>query len=97
MTLTIADVSKIAHLSRLATTPQEEEKLLPELEKIFGLVAKMNGVDTENIEPLSHPFAEQQPLREDQVTEIDQRQVFLKIAPQTQAGLYIVPQVIESE
>jgi aspartyl-tRNA(Asn)/glutamyl-tRNA(Gln) amidotransferase subunit C len=97
MTLTISDVSKIAHLSRLATSPQEEEKLLPELEKIFGLVAKMNGVDTKNVEPLSHPFAEKQPLREDQVTETDQRQAYLKIAPETQAGLYIVPQVIESE
>ncbi len=97
MTITIDDVSKIAHLARLAVTPAEENKLLPELENILTLVAKMNDVDTKNIEPLSHPFSEKQALREDQVTEIDQRQAFLKIAPQTQAGLYIVPQVIESE
>lgn len=97
MTISMADVSKIAHLARLATTPEEEEKLLPELEKIFNLVAKMNGINTEDVEPLCHPFAEKQPLREDRVSECDQRQTFLKIAPQTQAGLYIVPQVIESE
>lgn len=97
MTISMADVSKIAHLARLATTPEEEAKLLPELEKIFSLVEKMNGLDTKNVEPLSHPFAEKQPLREDQVSECDQRQVFLKMAPQTQAGLYLVPQVIESE
>lgn len=97
MTLTINDVSKIARLSRLALSPEEEERLLPELENILQLVAKMNGVDTRNVAPLSHPFGEKQVLREDQVTEVNQRDLFLKIAPQSQAGLYIVPQVIESE
>jgi aspartyl-tRNA(Asn)/glutamyl-tRNA(Gln) amidotransferase subunit C len=97
MTLSLEEVSKIAHLARVSLTPAEEAKLLPELENIFQLVAKMDDVDTKNIEPLSHPFAEKQPLRDDQVTEADQRSIFLKMAPQTQAGLYIVPQVIETE
>lgn len=97
MQFTLADVQKIATLSRLAINEEEQRRLYSELENILSLVETMNKADTKDISPMAHPFAEQQPLREDQVTEINQREIFQKIAPQTQAGLYIVPQVIETE
>ncbi len=61
----------------------------------------MQAVDTSGISPMSHAQDVSQRLREDAVTESDQRELFQSIAPQykgsqqVEAGLYLVPQVIE--
>jgi len=52
-------------------------------------------VDTKGIEPMSHAQDVAQRLREDKVTETNQREAFQAIAPQVEGGLYLVPQVIE--
>lgn len=97
MTLNAEDVKKIAHLARLHVSDPEISSLGNDLERILELVATMNEAKTQSVAPLAHPLDEIQPLRPDQVTEINQRDLFQQIAPQTNAGLYIVPKVIEAE
>ena len=95
MSLNIADVEKIARLARLAMTPQEMQTAQAQLSNIFGLIAEMQAVNTSGISPMSHSQKLSQRLREDIVTETNQRDDFQAIAPQVENGLYLVPQVIE--
>lgn len=96
MSLTPTEVKKIAHLARLSINDDEVTSLTKDLDNILGLVAQMNEVDISAVDPLAHPVDAMQPLRNDVVTEKNQRDIFLKNAPQTYMGLYIVPQVIET-
>ena len=96
-TLTDKDIDKIASLAKLSIPATQHTDLLAELNKILRLVDKMAQVNTDDITPLAHPYDEIQPLRQDAVTETDQRSAFQQIAPQVEAGLYIVPTVIDSE
>lgn len=95
MSLNNTDVRKIARLARLAMSETEIETARAQLSGIFELIAEMQAVDTTAIEPMSHAQDVSQRLREDRVTETNQREAFQTIAPQTEAGLYLVPQVIE--
>jgi aspartyl-tRNA(Asn)/glutamyl-tRNA(Gln) amidotransferase subunit C len=95
MTLSLADVEKVARLARLAMSEQELHAAHAQLSNIFGLIAEMQAVDTQGIEPMSHAQDLSQRLREDTVTETNQREAFQAIAPQVERGLYLVPQVIE--
>ncbi|HUW25728.1 MAG TPA: Asp-tRNA(Asn)/Glu-tRNA(Gln) amidotransferase subunit GatC [Gallionella sp.] len=95
MSLNNTDVRKIARLARLAMSETEIETARAQLSGIFELIAEMQAVDTTAIEPMSHAQDVSQRLREDRVTETNQRKAFQTIAPQTEAGLYLVPQVIE--
>jgi aspartyl-tRNA(Asn)/glutamyl-tRNA(Gln) amidotransferase subunit C len=90
-----ADVEKIAHLARLAISPQETARYVQDLSRILDLVAQMEAVDTRGVEPMAHPLHMAQRLRPDQPTEPDRRDRFQAIAPLTEAGLYLVPKVIE--
>ncbi|WP_267256978.1 Asp-tRNA(Asn)/Glu-tRNA(Gln) amidotransferase subunit GatC [Coxiella endosymbiont of Ornithodoros maritimus] len=91
------DIDRIANLSKLIIPKNENDALLESLNKTFDLVIKMDKVDTSAVEPLAHPYNETQPLREDHVTESNQRDLFQKSAPQVEAGLYMVPIVIDNE
>lgn len=95
MSLTEQDVSKVARLARIAMSEAEIAAAQSQLNGIFDLIAEMQAVDTSGIEPMSHAQDVIQRLREDVVTETDQRELFQSIAPQVEAGLYLVPQVIE--
>lgn len=95
MSLNFADVKKIASLARLAMTEQEMQSAQTQLSSIFGLIEEMQAVDTSGVAPMSHSQDLSQRLREDQVTESNQRELFQSIAPQVEAGLYLVPKVIE--
>jgi aspartyl-tRNA(Asn)/glutamyl-tRNA(Gln) amidotransferase subunit C len=95
MSITNEDVRKVARLARLAMGETEIETARAQLSGIFGLIAEMQAVDTRNIVPMSHAQDLPQRLREDAVTEANQRELFQSIAPQVEAGLYLVPQVIE--
>jgi aspartyl-tRNA(Asn)/glutamyl-tRNA(Gln) amidotransferase subunit C len=95
MSLSTQDVEKVARLARLATTPAEIETARNQLNGIFGLIAEMQAVDTEGVQPMSHSQDLSQRLREDRVTETNQREAFQAIAPQVEQGLYLVPKVIE--
>ncbi len=95
MSLEIADIEKIAHLARLRIDAQDIPLYTRNLSGILDLVEQMNRIDTTGVEPMAHPLDMSQRLRDDQVTETDQRERFQKIAPQVEAGLYLVPRVIE--
>ncbi len=95
MSLSTQDVEKVARLARLAMTPAEIETARSQLSGIFGLIEEMQAVDTQGIAPMSHAQDVAQRLREDKVTETNQREAFQAIAPQVEGGLYLVPQVIE--
>lgn len=97
MSLTHEDVLKIAHLARLAVDTPTIPKYAQELSKILDLVAQMNQLDTKDITPMAHPLHEIQRMRQDEITEPNQRELFQSIAPLVQAGLYLVPQVIEQK
>ena len=95
MSLSPAEVEKIAHLARLALEPAQAAGLAEDLSRILDLVDQMNAMDTAGVEPMAHPLEMSQRLRPDQVTEADRRDDFQAVAPQTEAGLYLVPRVIE--
>jgi aspartyl-tRNA(Asn)/glutamyl-tRNA(Gln) amidotransferase subunit C len=94
-TLTEKDVNKIAHLARLEILSSEISKHAQDLSKILDFVEQINTVNTDHIEPIAHPLGGIQRSREDKVTEINQRDLLQSNAPQVEAGLYLVPKVIE--
>jgi aspartyl-tRNA(Asn)/glutamyl-tRNA(Gln) amidotransferase subunit C len=97
MTLTADDVKKIAHLARLNLPEEDVAFYTEQLSTIFNFVEQINQVDTGTIEPLTHSHNRSQRLRPDVVIEHNHRAAFQAIAPQVEAGLYLVPQVIEGE
>ena len=76
MALSIEDVNRVAHLARIEVTPAEAQDVLRKLSGIFGLIEDMRRVDTTGIAPMSHAADVSLALREDVVTEIDQRELF---------------------
>jgi aspartyl-tRNA(Asn)/glutamyl-tRNA(Gln) amidotransferase subunit C len=95
MSLNTNDIKKVAQLARLAMSETEIEATLAQLNGIFGLIAEMQAVNTENVAPMSHSQDLTQRLRDDVVTEANQREAFQAVAPQVEQGLYLVPKVIE--
>ena len=95
MSLDREQVHKIAHLARLRISDQEADAYAETLSRILGLIEQMNAVNTEGVTPMSHPNDAGLRLREDSVTETNQREKFQKIAPRVEAGLYLVPKVLE--
>ena len=95
MSLTSDDVKRAAKLARLGLTEAETTETLTQLNSILGLVDQMQQIDTNGVAPLAHPLELKQTLRADAVTENNQRDKFQVIAPQAEAGLYLVPRVVE--
>ena len=96
MSLTRQDVEKIAHLARLSITDAEMPLYVSSLSSIVDFVAELSRVETSSVEPMAHPLdGQRQRLRPDQVTETDHRDKYQANAPSVQAGLYVVPRVIE--
>ncbi|MBE0438679.1 MAG: Asp-tRNA(Asn)/Glu-tRNA(Gln) amidotransferase subunit GatC [Gammaproteobacteria bacterium] len=95
MSLDKSDVEKIAHLARLAINENDIPDYVRDLTNIFELVEQLSTADTSDILPMAHPLDANQRLRADEVTETNQRDLFQSIAPKTEAGVYLVPQVIE--
>ena len=99
MPLTPQDVGRIAHLARLDLADADAERLRGQLNDFFGIVEAMRAVDTAGIEPLAHPVAAFEDvtlrLRDDRVSETDQREANQRSAPAVERGLFLVPRVIE--
>ncbi len=92
------ELKALKRLCRLRLSEQEESKLLKNLQTILSSVAKLNEVDTENVEPCSHVLEEiQAPLREDVAERVYPRELFLSGAPEKIAGMLKVPPVIKEE
>ena len=95
MSLTLEQVRRVAHLARIEISDAEAESTLGHLNGIFTLIEEMQAVDTRGVEPMAHAQDLSQRLREDRVTEVDRREAFQSVAPETEAGLFLVPKVIE--
>ncbi len=99
MSLTSADIARIANLARLELKSDESERMLTQINGFFDMVEKIRAVDTTGIEPLAHPLATVQDitlrLREDRVSEPDNREANQRNAPAVEHGLFLVPKVIE--
>ncbi len=95
MSIDKEDVQKIAHLARLALAEEGVDQYQQSLSSILALVGEMQSVDTDGVEPLSNPLEMTQRLREDVVTEENRRKDFLANAPESEAGLFLVPKVID--
>lgn len=95
MSLEKIDVERIAQLARLEIASADVSAYAQSLSDILAFVATMSEVDTANVEPMAHPLDVAQRLREDAVTEENHREEFQSIAPLVEAGLYLVPRVIE--
>ncbi|WP_423457548.1 Asp-tRNA(Asn)/Glu-tRNA(Gln) amidotransferase subunit GatC [Ottowia sp. VDI28] len=99
MSLTRPDIERIAHLARLELSDEQSERMLTKLNDFFSIVEAMRAVDTTGVEPLPHPIAAIQDvqlrLRDDVVSEPDQREANQRSAPAVEDGLFLVPKVIE--
>ncbi|MBC7916502.1 MAG: Asp-tRNA(Asn)/Glu-tRNA(Gln) amidotransferase subunit GatC [Rhodoferax sp.] len=99
MSLTSTDIARIANLARLELRPAESDRLLTQINGFFDIVEQMRAVDTSGVEPLAHPVAAMQDitlrLREDAVSEPNQREANQRSAPAVERGLFLVPKVIE--
>jgi aspartyl-tRNA(Asn)/glutamyl-tRNA(Gln) amidotransferase subunit C len=99
MSLTSSDIARIANLARLDLTPAHSERMLGQLNSFFDIVEQMRAVDTTGIEPLAHPVAAigdiALRLRDDVVSEPNNREANQRSAPEVQNGLFLVPKVIE--
>jgi aspartyl-tRNA(Asn)/glutamyl-tRNA(Gln) amidotransferase subunit C len=96
MSLTRQDVEKIARLARLSITDQEMPVYVTSLSSIVDFVDELSRVDTGSVQPMAHPLdGQHQRLRADVVSETDHHEEYQRNAPRVQAGLYVVPRVIE--
>ena len=99
MSLTSLDIARIATLARLQLAPDESERMLGQINGFFDLVERMRSVDTAGVEPLAHPVAAVEDntlrLRDDVVSEPNNREANQKSAPAVERGLFLVPKVIE--
>ena len=95
MSLTLEQVQRIAHLARIEISESDAWTTQGHLNGIFELIEQMQAVDTAGIEPMAHAQELSQRLRDDAVSEADRRAAYQAVAPETEAGLYLVPKVIE--
>jgi aspartyl-tRNA(Asn)/glutamyl-tRNA(Gln) amidotransferase subunit C len=95
MSLTPEQVKRIAHLARIEVSEAEALTTQGHLNGIFELIEQMQAVDTRGVEPMAHAQDLSQRLRPDVVSEGDRRAAYQAVAPETEAGLYLVPKVIE--
>jgi len=95
VSLAHSEVEKIAQLAAIAIQPNDVDAVGQKLSNILDLFAQLAAADTDSIDPMAHPLDQVQRLRDDVVTETDQREKFQAIAPAVEDGLYLVPKVIE--
>lgn len=95
MTVDAQTIDKLAELARIAISEETMAEVGNRLGDVLQLVDQLQTVNTEGVAPMAHPLDEVQQLRTDAVTEPDRREEFLKLAPQAEQGLYLVPKVID--
>ena len=95
MALTSEDIAQIAHLARVGIKPDDLAPLAKDLSSVLSLVERLQAIDTKGVEPMAHPANASLWLREDEVTEENQRETLQQPAPETQDGYFLVPRVIE--
>ena len=95
MSLDLDQIQRIAHLARIEISDDEARRVLQQLTDIFAMIERMQAVDTTGVEPMADPLGGAQRVRDDVVTEEDQRPAVMANAPEQQDGLFLVPRVLE--
>jgi len=95
MSVDKSDIEKIAKLARIRIDESAVAEMTERLDNILSMVDQLQTVDTDNVAPMANPMDASQRLRADVITETDHREAFQAIAPKADAGLYLVPKVIE--
>lgn len=95
MSLSKSEVENVAHLARLEISEGEIGRVVDNLSRIIDFVDQLQGAQTHEVLAMAHPLDMHQRLRSDQVTETDQRELFQANSGAVEAGLYLVPKVIE--
>ncbi len=95
MSLLTDDVKKIAHLARVGINEENVASYAQDLSAMLDLMVQMEELNTDGVIPMSHPLDPTQRLRPDKITETNQRDKFQTLASQTEAGLYLVPKVLD--
>jgi len=95
MSIGPAEIKAISHLARLKIEDEKVEKISADIQNILKFVDQLQQADTSGIEPMAHPMDATQTLRTDEVTETNNREKLMSVAPATEDGLFLVPQVIE--
>lgn len=97
MAITVEDIHHIASLARLGISGEDAEQYVEQLNRIMQLIGQMNQIDTARVDPMAHPQDMALRFRDDEVTEPDQRETLLALAPEVESGLYLVPRIIEQD
>jgi len=95
MSLSLADVQRLALLARIEIDAAQGEAARAKLEAILDMIGQLNAVDTTGVVPMAHAQDVMLPLRPDAVTEADRRTLYQGIAPAVEDGLYLVPRVVD--
>ena len=95
MSIERQEIEKLATLSRIATNESTITEVSQRLSSVLDLVDQLQAINTEGVDAMSHPMQATQRLREDEVTELNQREALQATAPETEDGLFLVPKVIE--
>lgn len=95
MAISEKELGRVAELARIRLDTATVVEVTRRIGEILAMIDRMQAVDTRDVAPMAHPLETVQRLREDAVTEGEQRERFLAIAPQAEAGLFLVPRVIE--
>ena len=95
MSISKDTITKAAHLARINLSEEEIPRITQSISDILAMIDKMQAVNTDNVEPLANPHDAVQRLREDVVTAINEREKLIQNAPESEAGLFLVPKVIE--
>ena len=95
MSISEQDLARVAELARIRLDEATVTEVTRRISDILEMIDQMAAVDTSGVAPMANPLDATQRLRADQITETDQRERFLAIAPLSEEGLYLVPRVIE--
>ena len=95
MKLSAQEIEHVAHLARLEITPKEKEKFTAQLNDILGYIDKLNELDTQGVEPMSHAIAVTNAFREDKVLDSIGTEKTLTNAPDARGEFFRVPKIID--
>ena len=95
MSIDKSDIEHLCNLSKLNLDDEEQSVFLSQMQSILDMIEELQEVDTGDIEPMAHPLQMTQRLRDDEVTEFNDREKYQKNTEFAEDRFYKVPKVIE--
>ena len=95
MSIDKSDIEHLCNLTKLNLDDEEQSVFLSQMRSILDMIEELQEVDTGDIEPMAHPLQMTQRLRDDEVTEFNDREKYQKNTEFAEDGFYKVPKVIE--